>query len=91
MYDEVAHHTHQKGLSIDNSVCKPQTAPNHKEHLCVKMMTEEKLQLVAPHLILHCIASPSPHYRYSNTTLTDHMKTMTALVYNFHKSWNKHF
>ena len=66
-------------------MCKPKTAPNHKEHLCVRKMAEEKLELVAPYLILHFTASPSTHYRYSNTTLTDHRKTLTALLYNFHK------
>ena len=61
------------------TLCKPKTAPNHKGNLYVKTMAERKLQLVAPHLILHYIASPSPLYRYSNITLT-------ALPYNFHKS-----
>ena len=71
--------------SDDNSLYKPQAAPKHKERLYVKTMAEKKLQLVAPHLFLHYIASPSPHYRYSNITLTDHMKTLTVLLYNFHK------
>ena len=67
MYDEVDHHTHQKGLSVDNSICKPKTAPNHKEHLYVKMMAEKKLQLVVSHLVLPRTAFSSPYHRYSDT------------------------
>ena len=82
MYDEADHHTHQKGLSADNSVCKPRTAPN------VKTMAKKKLQLVVSHLILHRTAFSSPYHRYSDTILTNYMKTLTVLLYNFHKSQN---
>ena len=52
----------QQGLSNDNSMYKPQAAPNHKEPLYVKMKPETVLPLIAPNLDLHCTLSPSLYY-----------------------------
>ena len=44
------------------------------------MMAEKKLQLVAPHLILHCAVSSSPSYKYSNTRLIQIEPVITYIV-----------
>ena len=57
------HCTVQQGLSNDNSLYKPQAAPNHKEPLYVKMKPETiNLPLIAPNLDLHYTLSLGLYY-----------------------------